>query len=335
MDFLGDFISTAVTVLGFHIRRYAYHWLMFVVAVVSVWCALYFLLFVAPADFPVGKMVTISSGETVLEAAHELAADHIILHPQVFYALVRLLNDDHGVHAGTYLFDSRISLPSVVSRLISGDTHISTIRLTFPEGETAQQMSVAVGHAMPNVTANQFLAEAQPYEGYLFPDTYNFAPDATAKEMTDTLRENFDTRIASLTPEIQTSKHTLSDIVIMASLLEKEARTEQDKRMVAGILWHRIALHMPLQVDAVFGYIESKPTFSPSLNELSIDSPYNTYTHQGLPPGPIDNPGLESLEAAINPIQSNYLYYLTGTDGNMYYATTFAQHKENRAKYLD
>ena len=104
--------------------------------------------------------------------------------------------------------------------------------------------------------------------------------------------------------------------------------------MVAGILWHRIALGMPLQVDAVFGYIFDKQTFSPSLADLKVDSPYNTYTHRGLPPGPISNPGLESLLAAATPTKTSYLYYLTGSDGAMHYAKTLAQHKANRVKYL-
>ena len=109
----------------------------------------------------------------------------------------------------------------------------------------------------------------------------------------------------------------------------------ESKRVVAGILKNRLKLDMPLQVDAVFGYIFGRGTYSPSYADLAVDSPYNTYTHKGLPPGPISNPGLDSLEAAANPAKTDYLYYLTGKDGLMHYATTHAGHQANRKKYLD
>ena len=133
---------------------------------------------------------------------------------------------------------------------------------------------------------------------------------------------------------IQASGHSLSDIVIMASLVEKEARTDVNRRIVAGVLWNRLALGMPLQVDAVFGYIFDRDTYSPSFEDLKVDSPYNTYTHKGLPPGPISNPGLESIYAALYPTKTNYLYYLTGKDTLMHYARTYAEHVANQTKYL-
>ena len=116
--------------------------------------------------------------------------------------------------------------------------------------------------------------------------------------------------------------------------MEKEARTDTDRHIVAGILWNRIKLGMPLQVDAVFGYIFNRSTYSPSPVDLKVDSPYNTYTHRGLPPTPICNTGLAALEASANPAKTSYLYYLTGHDGLMHYATTYAGHQANLKKYL-
>jgi UPF0755 protein len=104
--------------------------------------------------------------------------------------------------------------------------------------------------------------------------------------------------------------------------------------MVAGILYNRLAHNMPLQIDAVFGYIYGRDTYSPSYKDLRVDSPYNTYTHVGLPPTPIDNPSLDSLLAAVNPEKTTYLYYLTGRDGTMHYATTYKEHQANVRKYL-
>lgn len=104
--------------------------------------------------------------------------------------------------------------------------------------------------------------------------------------------------------------------------------------MVAGILYNRLKLGMPLQVDAVFGYIFGRDTYSPSFADLKVDSPYNTYTHKGFPPGPIANPGFDSLQAALHPAKTKYLYYLTGKDNLMHYATTYAGHQANQKRYL-
>ena len=121
----------------------------------------------------------------------------------------------------------------------------------------------------------------------------------------------------------------------MASLIEKEADTAEDRRIVSGILWNRIDADMPLQVDAVFGYILDRSGYAPTGSDLEIDSPYNTYENRGLPPGPIANPGLDALTAALHPAATEYFYYLTGRDGLMYYAETFEEHKRNRELYLD
>jgi UPF0755 protein len=148
------------------------------------------------------------------------------------------------------------------------------------------------------------------------------------------MRENFDTKISALSANITASRHTISDSIIMASLIEKEARTTGNRKIVSGILWSRLALGMPLQVDAVFGYIFNRDTYSPSFADLKVDSPYNTYVHAGLPPGPINNPGLDAILAALHPTKTNYLYYLTDKNGVMRYATTFAEHQANQRKYL-
>jgi UPF0755 protein len=121
----------------------------------------------------------------------------------------------------------------------------------------------------------------------------------------------------------------------MASLVEEETRTPADRRLVAGILWKRIKLGMPLQVDAVFPYINGKNTYEVTARDLKIDSPYNTYLYPGLPIAPIANPGLDSIKAAIEPAESPYLYYLSDRAGAMHYAKTFEEHKRNRELYLN
>lgn len=136
-------------------------------------------------------------------------------------------------------------------------------------------------------------------------------------------------------PEVEKSGRSLEDIIVMASILEGEAKTREDMEIVSGILWKRIEIGMPLQVDTSFVYILGKATEDLTLSDLEVKSPYNTYLYKGLPPGPISNPGLDSIRAAVNPTTTPYLYFLTGNDGKMYYARTFDEHVKNKQKYLN
>lgn len=302
-------------------------------AVIVVCLAGYFYYLAPPANFPSDSIVTIPDGTSGADAATILEQSRIIQSPIAVRVLLRL-SGASGVHAGAYRFVQPENVFTVAYRLAAGDFGIALARITFPEGLTVHDMSLRVTAALPDISADDFTAAAAPYEGYLFPDTYTFAPTATVGSIVAQMRANFTNQLSPALQEIVSSGHTLSDIVIMASLVEKEARSTEARKMVAGILWNRIHANMPLQVDAVFGYIKRVPTYSPSLDDLTIDSPYNTYTHVGLPPGPIDNPGIAAIEAAANPTPSKYFYYLTDANGVMHYAVTFAEHKANRAKYL-
>ncbi len=287
----------------------------------------------APAGFSPGNVV-IAQGASAAKVAQELAEAHVIAHPALLRALLRVSGEENSVQAGMYGFDTPENLFVVLRRIVTGDYGLPPVRLTFVEGATVRDMAARIAYAFPDISEADFRRVAQPYEGYLFPDTYFLPPSSDAASIVALMRANFAAKTAALSPEIAASGHTLSDIVIMASLVEKEARAPTDKRVVAGILWNRILRGMPLQVDAVFGYIYNRDTYSPSLTDLKTDSPYNTYLHTGLPPGPIDNPGLDSLEAAADPAKTDYLYYLTGADGRMHYATTYAGHQANLKRYL-
>jgi UPF0755 protein len=159
---------------------------------------------------------------------------------------------------------------------------------------------------------------------------------ATAKpeDIVDMLHEEYITQVATLQEDLRRSGKSEQDMVTMASILEGEVRTEEDRRLVSGILWKRIEKGMYLQVDATFSYLIGKGSAELTMTDLSLDSPYNTYRHKGLPPGPINNPGLDAMRAAINPEASPYYFYLSDKDGNTHYAKTFDEHKDNKAKYL-
>lgn len=288
----------------------------------------------APISFSSGTIVNIEKGASAPTAAQELSRAHVIAHPSVLLFVLRVMGKSTSVQAGAYRFQAPQSVFTVANRLVAAAYDLSPARITFIEGATVREMAAQVAAALPLISTKDFIAAGQPYEGYLFPDTYFFPPSADTASIIAMMRANFDTKTIPLSADIRASGHSLSDTVIMASLVEKEARTSAVRHVVAGILWNRLRLKMPLQVDAVFGYIYNRDTYSPSLTDLKIDSPYNTYTHIGLPPGPIGNPGLDSLDAAVHPTKTDYLYYLVDKNGVIHYATTFAGHQVNQRKYL-
>ncbi len=277
----------------------------------------------------------IPMGVSGLEFANDIAARHVIRSPFAFRVLARLTGLDRNLDPGAYVFAKPLMLTRVVERIGNGEHGISPVRITFTEGMTTRDMAETLSTQLPGFDSAAFAQDASTSEGYLFPDTYFFMPGTDANDVVIRLRSQFSQQIRSVTPQIIASKHSFSDIVIMASILEREAQSPEDKRMVAGILWNRIAKGIPLQVDATFGYIHRENGYTPTAADLNSDSPYNTYRHTGLPPGPISNPGLDALRAAATPTKTTDLYYLTGRDGLMHYAKTFEQHKKNRALYLD
>lgn len=303
-------------------------------AVALILVSFYSLVLAPPSNFPSGDIIVISRGASVSYIAGELSDAHIIKHPVVLSFILRISGASSRVQAGAYLFSTPDNVLVVAYRLATGAFGLPPVRITFPEGVTVRDISAKVAEALPLISAQDFISAGKSEEGYLFPDTYLFPPSADTTFIIDAMQANFNVKIATLTGNIKASGHSLSDIVIMASLIEKEARTDINRRIIAGILWDRLNLGMPLQVDAVFGYIFNRDTYSPSLDDLKVNSPYNTYVHTGLPPGPICNPGLDSLQAVLHPTKTNYLYYLSDKNGVMHYATTYAAHIANQNRYL-
>ena len=222
----------------------------------------------------------------------------------------------------------------VSSRLTNGNFGLTPVRLTFPEGITTKQMSLILSDKLIDFDGEEFLKLSKDKEGYLFPDTYLFAPNTKPDEVIRVMKKNFDDKLLGINKAFSDFKKPLKDVVAMASILEAEARTTETRKVIAGILWKRLAMGMPLQVDAPFQYIIGKNTFQLTLADLKYDSPYNTYKYKGLPPGAIGNPGIDALLSAVTPTKSSYLFYLSDIRGNMHYANTFAEHVINKEKYL-
>ena len=295
---------------------------------------LYLAFFSSPMSFPVGSLVSVEKGLTLSETAIHFENSKVVRSPMMFKLLVRLFSGDGRVIAGDYFFDKKVTVIGLVKKITRGEYGLDPVRVTIHEGLNIFEIAEILENRLPDFDGLEFVSLAKEKEGYLFPDTYFFLPNIEPEQVISEMNNNFFNQIEPLHEEIQKFGRPLGDIVVMASILEKEARTKKTRETISGILWKRLDSGMRLQVDAVFTYINGKNTFELSLNDLDIDSPYNTYKYAGLPAGPITNPGLGSILATISPTDSPYWFYLSDLDGNMHYATTFDGHKVNKLKYL-
>lgn len=291
-----------------------------------LYLSFHIIFFRAPAEFPVDSLINIETGDTLNEISNDLYENSIIRSQFFFKVFVVLLGGPSGVQKGDYYFKDKSNLISTTYRLTQGKFGLEYIAVLIPEGFTSLDISRRLKDALPDFDSDRFISLAKHKEGYLFPDTYLFLPNVNPHTVIKEMEENFKEKTSDL--------EITEDIIIMASILEREARQLETKKMISGILWNRIDIDMALQVDAVFGYIKGIATFSPTFDDLEIDSPYNTYKYAGLPPGSISNPGLDSIIAALEPIPSEYLFYLTDKEGRMHYSETFDQHVKKKRLYL-
>lgn len=286
-----------------------------------------------PRSFPAGSLFTIEEGATLSEIADSLKSQGYIRSKTAFKIIVSgvFLGGNEAV-AGDYVFENSVTAFTLGHRIIVGDFHLDPIKVTIQEGLSKFEIAKILGKNIPNFNVEKFIQIAP--EGYLFPDTYFFLPNTKPEKVVDIMKDNFDRQLKPYTREIADFGKTLDDVVTMASIVETEARQLETRKIVAGILWKRIEEKMPLQVDVSFKYINGKVTHELTLDDLEIDSPYNTYRRAGLPPTPIANPGLDAIVATLEPIETKYYFFLSDENGVMHYAETFEQHKKNKELYL-
>lgn len=298
----------------------------------SVFGFFYYTAVRPPSDFPSNSSITISPGATLSGTAALLQRENVIRSPFWFSVAVRLLGGEGRVTAGDYFLGGPENVLTIARRVVFGAYGFVPERITIPEGSTNARIASLLSLQLPKFDAEQFKLLSAEKEGYLFPDTYFFLPHTTAADAVAMFESNFRNRIAPVQDAIASFGKPLSEVVTMASLIEREAPNTNDRRIIAGILWKRLAIGMPLQVDAAFSYVNGgKP---PASKDFSVDSPYNTYLHRGLPPTPICNPGLDAITAAVTPVATDYFYYLSDKTGAIHYAVTFDEHKANKKKYL-
>jgi UPF0755 protein len=246
--------------------------------------------------------------------------------------------------AGSFKLNPTMPIPEVASVLKTGTLDVW---ITIPEGWRAEQIADELKKQglLENSTPDELNQLFRQSEGQLFPDTYLFAKDSSAEQIIEKMTDNFDAKTSSLTNK---SINPLTHELILASLVEREAKHDADRPLVASVLKNRLKIGMALQVDATLQYVRAtltnnqQPITNNQFNwwpqiisaDKSINSAYNTYKYPGLPPGPIANPGIEAIEAVLNPAKTDYLYYVSEPDGTTHYARTLEEHNTNIAKYL-
>lgn len=319
--------------------------------------------------FPSNEIVKIPEGLNLKQIENYLKEKNIIRSQFVFDLIVRVMKGETALKAGDYMFDKPYSVFEIAKRVIAGDYGIQQKKIVITEGMNLNdigelfekegffnknsffEFSGCCGGKIPpaqEIFENSYtssdeyknsvlgkirqnLPQQFILEGLFFPDTYFFPENIEPREAVKIILKNFNKKIEE---NFSIPEKKIYDVLIMASILEKEANTTEDKKIIADILWRRLDKKMPLQVDAALDYAINKNTFELTKSDLKIDSPYNTYKYAGFPKTPIANPGLESIKSAVKPISNNYWYYLSDKDGEMHYSETYKEHKENIEKYL-
>lgn len=293
------------------------------------------LVFAAPPrDAEHDQHIIITEGSSGEKIAQRLADENIVYSPTLFRLAVLLQGGSRDMKAGNYLFEEPQGVWSVAWRVIHGVFGVPQVTVRLPEGSTRVQMADILDGQLALFDKDKFLELTEAKEGYLFPDTYFFFQGATAEDVATRLEKTFEERVAVLEDAFLESDYTRDEIVTLASIIEREVHDPADQRLVSGVLHNRLDIGMALQADATLYYLLGKPSSELTQEDLETDSPYNTYRYPGLPPGPISNPGLEAMKAALEPTPSEYYYYLSDEDGVTYYAETFEEHIQNKARHL-
>ncbi|MFD0588233.1 endolytic transglycosylase MltG [Paenibacillus sp. GCM10027627] len=303
------------------------------------------------------KKVEISRGMSANSVADLLESEGIIKNGSVFGYYLQLKDEGSKFQAGVYELAPGMDNATIIEKLNTGDTVAEeTVRFTIPEGYTVLQIADKL-HAEGIVDKAKFMELAEKeqtwgdaesvqgipksdklhkrLEGYLFPETYEVRDGSKPEDVITRMLVETDRKLSSL-PEgwqdvMEASGRTLHEILTIASLVEREVVVDEERALVAGVIYNRLASPMRLQIDATVQYALDAPKAKLSLSDLEINSPYNTYKIDGLPPGPIASPSLESIEAALYPADTKYLFYVTKKDGSQthLFAETFKEHQRN------
>lgn len=269
------------------------------------------------------KNFVVNQGDGIKLISQRLESGGFVRNQYVFLFHAYRLGLASKLQSGLFKLSSSLSNDDIIAKLSSGGSHDYWLKIIG--GQRIEQIS-------PRFDSS--------YEGYLFPDSYLIPQDYSVENIFSVINKNFVAKFTQAKVGATNTSMTDAEIITLASLIEREARTLVSKRQVAGVIINRLNIDMPLQLDATAQYardsrLNTKSFWEPVTKaDLRIISPYNTYLNTGLPPGPICNPGYDSIYAALHPTESDYLYYITGNDNQMHYAKTLDEHNVNIGKYL-
>ncbi len=321
-------------------QRQRFWWLWLTgAAITAVVVFVLYILWLNTPSFSTARTFIVEEGQSAKMVADRLEAEGLIRSGLLFYFILLVQHDPTTIKASTYVFDTPLSSTEVASRLTTGDFDSDLLRLTLIEGERAEFIAARASLVLPEFDAQTFLELALVSEGELFPDTYFVPATFTAPQLLSLLLATFAEKTESISSALDNHPLGRTGVLTLASIVAREANTEESMRLVSGILRNRLEEGMPLQTDASIEYVLDTPLHELKPGELAtiletLDSPYNTYLYTGLPPTPIGNPGLDAITAVLQPIESDYFYYITGDDGEFYYAETYNEHLDNIDRYL-
>lgn len=292
-----------------------------------------------PVQFNEPVSVSIEEGDNVPVITEKLEKAGVIQSAELLYLVLVFMFDPTDIKASQYVFAEPLTTMQVAEKLIKGDFATDLSQITIFEGESREKIADRLNESFNWFESNEFLKLTSTLEGQLFPDTYFVPKNYTTKELVELLHTTYNKTISEYESDIVVSGLSEIEVVTLASIVEREANTPESMKVVAGIFLNRLEIGMALQADASIEYVlehelnELRPgQLAESLRE--IDSPYNTYLYPGLPPTPIGNPGRDAIEAVLNPTVSDYMYYITGDDGEFYYAESYNQHLINISNHL-
>ncbi len=327
------------------VRRVALAAAAFALALLALAAAFGYALYVDRSHPALATQVIVARGSTFDEIARRLAEEGVISNVWTFRVLARLRKQDVAVRAGEYRFGPHLTQDGVLRALVTGGAQVAAW-VTIPEGFTAAQIASRLegaGIGPARAYYREFMhdtiivggSRTKNLEGFLFPSTYLVPLGAAPSQAAGMLTSQFLRELPrDATNRARALSVSVPQAVSVASLVEREAKSEQDRPKIAAVIYNRLRLGMPLQVDATIEYALPKHKSELSFADLKIESPYNTYAHAGLPPTPIANPGLPSLEAALRPSKSDDLYYVYCGNGRHVFAKTLAEHQANVARCL-
>ena len=306
--------------------------------------------------------ITVEKGFSTKQTGQLLWEEKVIGNKYIFLIYTKLQNAGGKIQAGEYVLNSNMAIPEIVDILTHGKVVSENRNVTMIEGWSNKQIGkylvnrniISSETEFNNALAGNFdfefkiLGDKFNYEGFLFPDTYTLSKENHLEDLISKMLNNFESKVTDqMVEDAEKTNYDFGQILILASIIEKEVGrnkenlTDEDleimqneRELVASVFYNRLEIGMALESDATINYVTGKSDRSVTIEDTKIKSPYNTYANRGLPPGPIGNPGIDSIKAAIYPANSDYLFFLNSPDGTAYFAKTLEEHGENRAKYL-